>query len=90
VDVETERQIHQAMVEVMRGRTTFVIAHRLSTVQQADHIVVLDKGRVAEHGTHGQLYANAGIYRNIFDLQLRPQEELMLDVALAAEVGGDC
>ena len=90
VDVETERQIHQAMVEVMRGRTTFVIAHRLSTVQQADHIVVLDKGRVAEHGTHGQLYANAGIYRNIFDLQLRPQEELMLDVALATEVGGDC
>ena len=90
VDVETERQIHQAMVEVMRGRTTFVIAHRLSTVQQADHIVVLEKGRVAEHGTHGQLYANAGIYRNIFDLQLRPQEELMLDVSLATEVGGDC
>ncbi len=90
VDVETERQIHQAMVEVMRGRTTFVIAHRLSTVQQADHIVVLDKGRVAEQGTHGQLYAKAGIYRNIFDLQLRPQEELMLDVSLATEVGGDC
>ena len=90
VDVETERQIHQAMVEVMRGRTTFVIAHRLSTVQQANHIVVLDKGRVAEQGTHGQLYAKAGIYRNIFDLQLRPQEELMLDVSLATEVGGDC
>ncbi len=89
VDVETERLIHQAMVEVMKDRTTFVIAHRISTVREADQIVVLEKGRVAEQGTHNQLYAAGGIYRDIFDLQLRPQEELMLDVALAAEGGGD-
>ena len=89
VDVETERQIHQAMVEVMRNRTTFVIAHRLSTVREAHQIVVLEEGRIAEQGTHSQLYAAAGIYRDIFDIQLRPQEELMLDAALATETGGD-
>ena len=89
VDVETERQIHQAMVEVMRNRTTFVIAHRLSTVREAHQIVVLEEGRIAEQGTHSQLYAAAGIYRDIFDIQLRPQEELMLDAALATEPGGD-
>ena len=89
VDVETEQQIHQAMVEVMRDRTTFVIAHRLSTVREAHQIVVLEEGRIAERGTHSQLYAAAGIYRDIFDIQLRPQEELMLDAALATETGGD-
>ena len=82
VDVQTERQIHQAMVEVMKGRTTFVIAHRLSTVREADLIVVLKDGQIAEQGTHAQLYAANGLYRNIFDLQLQPQEELMLDAAL--------
>jgi ATP-binding cassette subfamily B protein len=83
VDVQTERQIHQAMVEVMKGRTTFVIAHRLSTVREADLIVVLKDGQIAEQGTHAQLYAVGGIYRDIFDLQLQPQEELMLDAALS-------
>ncbi len=90
VDVQTERLIHQAMVEVMKGRTTFVVAHRLSTVREAHHIVVLEKGRIVEQGTHEQLYAAGGVYRDIFDLQLQPQEELMLDVALAAGPGGDC
>jgi ABC-type multidrug transport system fused ATPase/permease subunit len=82
VDVQTERQIHQAMVEVMKGRTTFVIAHRLSTVREADLILVLKDGQIAEQGTHPQLYAAGGIYRDIFDLQLQPQEELLLDAAL--------
>lgn len=81
VDVETERLIHAAMVAVMKGRTTFVIAHRLSTVQNADHIIVLDRGRIVEQGTHEQLDAIGGIYHEILELQLRPQEELMLDVA---------
>ena len=90
VDVQTERLIHQAMIEVMKGRTTFVVAHRLSTVREAHHIVVLEKGRIVEQGTHEQLYAAGGVYRDIFDLQLQPQEELMLDVALATGPGGDC
>jgi ATP-binding cassette subfamily B protein len=85
VDVETERLIHQAMTAVMKGRTTFVIAHRLSTVRDADHIIVLDKGRIVEQGTHYGLYEANGIYREILELQLRPHEELMLDVALNSE-----
>ena len=85
VDVETERLIHAAMVAVMKGRTTFVIAHRLSTVQNADHIIVLDRGRIVEQGSHEQLDAIGGIYHEILDLQLRPQEEIMLDVALTTE-----
>ena len=80
VDVETERLIHRAMVAVMQGRTTFVIAHRLSTVRDADHIIVLDRGRIVEQGTHDELYDANGLYREILELQLRPQEELMLDV----------
>ena len=85
VDVETERLIHTAMVAVMQGRTTFVIAHRLSTVQNADHIIVLDRGRIVEQGSHEQLDAIGGIYHEILELQLRPQEELILDAALAPE-----
>jgi ATP-binding cassette subfamily B protein len=85
VDVETERLIHAAMVAVMEGRTTFVIAHRLSTVQDADHIIVLERGRIVEQGSHEQLDAVGGIYHEILELQLRPQEELMLDVALTPE-----
>ena len=82
VDVETERLIHRAMEAVMKGRTTFVIAHRLSTVQNADHIIVLDRGRIVEQGSHYGLYEANGIYREILELQLRPQEDLMLDVAI--------
>ncbi len=85
VDVETERLIHAAMVAVMQGRTTFVIAHRLSTVQHADHIIVLERGRIVEQGSHEQLDAVGGIYHEILELQLRPQEEVMLDVALTPE-----
>ena len=88
VDVETERLIHQAMVAVMQGRTTFVIAHRLSTVQDADHIIVLERGRIVEQGTHYGLYEANGIYREILELQLRPQEELMLDVTIDSAMNG--
>jgi ATP-binding cassette subfamily B protein len=89
VDVETERRIHQAMTAVMQGRTTFVIAHRLSTVRQADLIVVLQNGVIVEQGTHQELMARRGIYWGIYELQLRPQEELLLDAALARENGGE-
>ena len=88
VDVETERQIHRAMVEVMKGRTTFVIAHRLSTVREADQILVLDKGAIAERGSHEELIRKGGIYQSIYELQLRPQEEVLLEAAVPAMADG--
>ncbi len=88
VDVETERQIHRAMVEVMKGRTTFVIAHRLSTVREADQILVLDKGVIAERGSHEELIRKDGIYQSIYELQLRPQEEVLLEAAIPAMADG--
>ncbi len=90
VDVETERLIHRAMVEVMKGRTTFVIAHRLSTVREADQILVLQDGKVVEQGTHDELAGHGGIYQDIYELQLRPQQELLLDAAVGSgRDGGD-
>src|SRR5204863_4182787 len=76
VDMETEHLIEQALEEVMRGRTTFVIAHRLSTVKRADVVLVLDKGEIVERGTHEELIARQGPYRRIYDAQLRDQDEL--------------
>ena len=89
VDVETERLIHQAMTEVMKGRTTFIIAHRLSSVREADLILVLKDGEVVEQGNHETLMAKGGTYREIFDLQLRPQEEVLLDASIVGDDGGD-
>ena len=88
VDVETERQIHRAMVEVMKGRTTFVIAHRLSTVREADQILVLDKGNIVERGDHEELIRSGGIYQSIYELQLRPQEEVLLEASVPAMADG--
>ena len=89
VDVETERRIHKAMTGVMKGRTTFVIAHRLSTVRDADLILVLKDGEIVEQGTHNELIARAGMYRDIYELQLLPQEDVLLDASIAADNGGD-
>jgi ABC-type multidrug transport system fused ATPase/permease subunit len=88
VDVETERRIHQAMIAVMQGRTTFVIAHRLSTVREADLILVLQDGAIVEQGTHQELVAQRGIYQDIYELQLRPQEERIQEAAVVRDNGG--
>jgi len=74
VDTETERLIQVALERLMRGRTSFVIAQRLSTLRLADLILVLDKGRIAASGTHEQLLRTSGLYAEIYHHQLRPQE----------------
>lgn len=89
VDVETERLIHKAMAGVMKNRTTFVIAHRLSTVRDANLILVLKNGEIVEQGTHEELIVRRGIYQDIYELQLRPQEEILLDASIASDNGGD-
>ncbi|HVG95711.1 MAG TPA: ABC transporter ATP-binding protein [Chloroflexota bacterium] len=76
VDTETERLIQQALERVMTGRTTFVIAHRLSTVRNADQIVVLDHGRIVEQGTHASLLARGGRYRELYEIQFAAPEAL--------------
>ena len=80
VDAQTEDMIRNAMESVMEGRTTFVIAHRLSTVHRADKIIVMRDGQIAEQGTHQELLGLGGLYREIYDLQLRPQEEVMREI----------
>jgi ABC-type multidrug transport system fused ATPase/permease subunit len=73
VDATTESRIKGALREVMRGRTTFVIAHRLSTIALADDVVVLEDGRVAARGTHGELLEDSGLYREIAEKGLPDQ-----------------
>ena len=70
VDAQTEKLIQAALDTLMEGRTTFVIAHRLSTVRRADLILVMDQGRIVEQGTHDELLARGGLYKEIHDLQL--------------------
>jgi ATP-binding cassette subfamily B protein len=75
VDSETEQLIQKAFERLMAGRTTFVIAHRLSTVRQANLIVVLDHGRIAARGTHDSLLRESPLYYEIYTRQLKPQAE---------------
>ncbi len=74
VDSETELAMQRALQAVMRNRTTFVIAQRLSTVRGAHQIIVLQEGQIVEQGTHDTLLAQNGIYREIYDLQFRQQD----------------
>ena len=74
VDAATEFEIQQAMAALMRGRTTFVIAHRLRSLREADQILVLDKGQIVQRGKHDELLRAGGLYREIYELELRDQE----------------
>jgi ATP-binding cassette subfamily B protein len=89
VDTETEYLIQQTLAQLMKGRTTFVIAQRLRTVKMADQILVLQGGRIVERGRHRELLRQRGFYRQIYDLELRDQEEALAARREAqAEVGG--
>ncbi len=70
LDTESERLVQEALERLMKGRTTFVVAHRLSTIQRADRILVLDKGRLVEDGTHNQLMERRGLYHYLYTIRL--------------------
>ena len=80
VDTETEYLIQQTLADLMKGRTTFVIAQRLRTVKMADQILVMRDGQIVERGRHEQLLRQGGLYRQIYDLELRDQEEALEQV----------
>jgi peptide/nickel transport system ATP-binding protein len=77
LDAESDALIQQALARLMHGRTTLIIAHRLATVANADSILVLDQGRIAETGTHASLLAENGIYARLFQLQFAHSHEVL-------------
>ncbi|MBN1669464.1 MAG: ABC transporter ATP-binding protein [Kiritimatiellae bacterium] len=87
IDPETEGEMLDAMESAMRGRTTFVVAHRLSTLRRADRVLVLEQGRVVQAGTHGELMRSRGHYRHAARLQ-SPDEESLRILSLSGEFGG--
>lgn len=89
VDTETEHLIQQALETLMQGRTTFVIAQRLSSVRRADLILVLQSGRIVERGQHEALLEQGGLYREIYDLQLAQQDEFKREVDALGTTGDD-
>ncbi|HWI52403.1 MAG TPA: ABC transporter ATP-binding protein [Symbiobacteriaceae bacterium] len=74
VDMETEHEIQVGLKELMKGRTTFIIAHRLSSLKHADEILVLENGRIVERGSHEQLLRNGGVYRSVYEIQFQDRE----------------
>ncbi len=75
LDSESEKLVQEALDSLMEGRTTFVIAHRLSTIVRADKIVVMENGEIKEMGTHSELIAMNGIYKNLYDIQFNEKGE---------------
>jgi ATP-binding cassette, subfamily B, bacterial len=81
VDTETESQIREALEQLMQNRTSFVIAHRIQSVMNADLILVLDNGRIVQQGTHRELMAHQGTYKRTYDLQARIDREVEKEAA---------
>jgi len=80
VDMETEMQIREALDKLMKNRTTFIIAHRIQSIMAADLILVFDKGQIAQCGTHENLLAEPGMYRDIYTIQTRIDSELQKEI----------
>lgn len=76
VDTETEFEIQKALRSIINGKTTFIIAHRITSIQDCDRIIVLDKGKIIESGTHEELIKNNGFYKKIFDIQVSIEDEI--------------
>jgi subfamily B ATP-binding cassette protein MsbA len=85
LDSESERHVQAALETLMRGRTTLIIAHRLSTIENADRIVALDLGKIAEVGNHRELMAVNGIYAKLYRIQYALEHELADDAAGAGQ-----
>ena len=81
LDAESERLVQKAIANLVRNRTTIVIAHRLSTVRRANVIVVMERGRIIETGTHAELLANGGQYRKLYELQFADEEEELAGIS---------
>ena len=77
LDSESERLVEEAMQELLRGRSTLIIAHRLSTVLRADRVVVIDHGQVVEEGSHSRLLASEGHYARLYRGQFRTESEVV-------------
>ena len=76
LDTESEILVQQALDKLMENRTSFVIAHRLSTIQKADKILVIDKGKIVETGSHDELINKNGLYANLYNMQFRSKESI--------------
>ena len=83
VDTETEAEISAALNVLMQGRTTFIIAHRIQSLMRADLILVLERGRIVQRGRHEQLMEEQGIYRQVYEMQERIDEELEREMSHA-------
>jgi len=83
VDTETEAEIRGALENLMIDRTTFIIAHRIQSIMNADLILVMDKGQIVQRGRHADLVKQDGIYQRIFNIQTRIEDELEKEISSA-------
>ena len=89
VDTETDAAIRAALQRLMQGRTTFIIAHRVQSVMMADQILVMEAGRIIQRGSHDELVAQPGVYRQIFELQVQIEADLEREIAAVVEAADE-